>query len=104
MFGQQEAPDRRVPPIRRVRASPDSSYTRTPVVVLANRAPLRHEHVPGGRIRVRRSGGGVVTAVEPLVKRARACSPNLSPADSQLGAVSQSPFAGGDAVVGGPVR
>ncbi|HSL22866.1 MAG TPA: trehalose-6-phosphate synthase [Vicinamibacterales bacterium] len=39
--------------------------------MLANREPIRHDRGPGGDILVRRSAGGVVTALEPLVQ---ACS------------------------------
>jgi trehalose 6-phosphate synthase len=41
-----------------------------PIVVLANRQPVRHDRAPDGGIVVRRSAGGLVTALEPLV---RAC-------------------------------
>ena len=38
------------------------------VIVLANRAPYRHERGPDGAVLLKRSGGGLVTALEPLVK------------------------------------
>lgn len=38
------------------------------VIVLANRAPLRHDRTNGGDVRISRSSGGLVTAIEPLVK------------------------------------
>src|SRR5262245_12766484 len=41
------------------------------VVVLANREPFRHDRAPDGTIAVSGSGGGLVTALEPLMK---ACS------------------------------
>jgi trehalose 6-phosphate synthase len=41
------------------------------VIVLANRAPFRHERSADGGITVRRSASGLVTALEPLVE---ACS------------------------------
>src|SRR5437870_7122387 len=41
------------------------------IVVLANREPFRHDRLSDGRIVVRRSAGGLVTALEPLV---HACS------------------------------
>ena len=42
-----------------------------PIVVLANREPFRHDREPDGDIVVRRSTGGLVTALEPLIQ---ACS------------------------------
>jgi trehalose 6-phosphate synthase len=41
------------------------------LVVLANRAPYRHEHGPQGRVIRTRTASGLVTALEPLV---RACA------------------------------
>ena len=41
------------------------------IVVLANRQPFSHQRVAGGGIVVQRSSGGLVTALEPLL---RACS------------------------------
>src|SRR5437667_9850944 len=41
------------------------------IVVLANREPFRHDRASDGRIIVRRSASGLVTALEPLVQ---ACS------------------------------
>ena len=37
------------------------------LIVLAHRAPYRHEHGPGGRIAQTRTASGLVTALEPLV-------------------------------------
>ena len=37
------------------------------IVVLANRAPYRHEQTPAGRITQTRTASGLVTALEPLV-------------------------------------
>ena len=71
MFGQRDVTDRVFRSIRRPQAPPNPSYTGAPVVVLANRAPFRHERGTDGRVSVHRSGSGLVTAVEPLVK---ACS------------------------------
>ncbi len=42
-----------------------------PIVVLANREPIRHDRAPDGSIVVRRSASGLVTALEPLLQ---ACS------------------------------
>ena len=60
---------------RRVEESRDTgrSYRREPsawdqVVVLANRAPFRHERAADGRVAVTRSASGLVTALEPLVR------------------------------------
>ena len=39
----------------------------TPIIVLANRAPFSHQRSPDGRIRMTRSGSGLVTALEPVV-------------------------------------
>ena len=39
----------------------------TPIIVLANRAPFSHQRTDDGRIRVTRSGSGLVTALEPVV-------------------------------------
>ena len=41
------------------------------IVVLANREPFRHEVAPDGSIDVRRSTGGLVTALEPLMHACR---------------------------------
>jgi trehalose 6-phosphate synthase len=46
-------------------------YAGESIVVLANREPLRHDRAPDGSVVVKRSAGGLVTALEPLV---RACS------------------------------
>jgi trehalose 6-phosphate synthase len=46
-------------------------FERRQVIVLANRAPFRHERTPDGRISVTRTASGLVTAIEPFVK---ACS------------------------------
>lgn len=40
-------------------------------MVLANRAPVRHDRHPDGRIVARRASGGLVTALEPVIQ---ACS------------------------------
>jgi trehalose 6-phosphate synthase len=70
MFG---LPNRRADHIRtleRPRAtpkiSPDFDWSR--VIVLANRAPFRHERATDGRVVVKRSASGLVTALEPLIE------------------------------------
>jgi trehalose 6-phosphate synthase len=42
-----------------------------PLVVLANREPIRHDHAADGSVIERRSASGLVTALEPLIQ---ACS------------------------------
>ena len=64
----------------------------TPVVVLANRAPFRYQRDDEGVLRVQRSTGGLVTAVEPIVT---ACSGTwVAHGDANAGT------AGADAVAG----
>jgi trehalose 6-phosphate synthase len=46
----------------------DAEFRDESIVVLANRAPFRHDRAPDGRIVVRRSSGGLVTALEPLME------------------------------------
>jgi trehalose 6-phosphate synthase len=48
-----------------------SSFRGESIVVLANREPFQHSHAAEGGIIVRRSAGGLVTALEPLIE---ACS------------------------------
>ena len=48
-----------------------TGYRDESVVVLANREPFRHDRTPDGGTVVRRSGGGLVTALEPVIQ---ACS------------------------------
>jgi trehalose 6-phosphate synthase len=43
-------------------------YAGESIVVLANRQPFRHDRAPDGGIVVKRSAGGLVTAVEPLLE------------------------------------
>ena len=50
------------------RASLDISKAWERVIVLANRAPFTHEHTRDGRINLKRSASGLVTALEPLVE------------------------------------
>ncbi|HEU4688383.1 MAG TPA: trehalose-6-phosphate synthase, partial [Vicinamibacterales bacterium] len=54
-----------------MQATLDTYWAGTPVVVLANRAPFRCHVSDDGVLRVQRSAGGLVTAVEPIVA---ACS------------------------------
>ena len=53
------------------RTSRDISNAWERVIVLANRAPFTHEHTRDGRVSLKRSASGLVTALEPLVE---ACS------------------------------
>ena len=55
----------------RLRAFIAESFDGESIVVLANREPFRHERAADGTITVKRSGGGLVTALEPMVQ---ACS------------------------------
>jgi trehalose 6-phosphate synthase len=48
-----------------------SAFRGESIVVLANREPIRHDQAADGSIAVKRSGGGLVTALEPLIQ---ACS------------------------------
>ena len=54
-----------------VRSPPETLRTHTQVIVLANRAPFTHVWSGDGRVRIQKSGSGLVTALEPLVA---ACS------------------------------
>ncbi len=55
----------------RLSAALASSFATESVVVLANRQPFSHDWMPGQGIAVSRSSGGLVTALEPVM---RACS------------------------------
>jgi len=55
----------------RLQRSLETLFDGESIVVLANREPFSHERGLGGNIVVRRSAGGLVTALEPLI---RACS------------------------------
>jgi trehalose 6-phosphate synthase len=55
----------------RLRTCVNTCFGGERIVVLANREPFRHDRAADGRIVTRRSAGGLVTALEPLV---RACS------------------------------
>lgn len=72
-----EMPDRRDKDARPVwtaehlQRSLETLFDGESIVVVANREPFRHEREPAGNIVVRRSAGGLVTALEPLI---RACS------------------------------
>jgi trehalose 6-phosphate synthase len=56
---------------QRLRASLETLFNDESIVVLANREPFRHERDPNGEIVVKRSAGGLVTALEPFLQ---ACS------------------------------
>ncbi|MBI2828447.1 MAG: trehalose-6-phosphate synthase [Acidobacteria bacterium] len=51
-----------------MRACLDAFDGTGPIVVLANREPIRHDRAADGRIVVRRSASGLVTALEPLIE------------------------------------
>jgi trehalose 6-phosphate synthase len=55
----------------RLRAALKAWFGRESIVVLANREPFRHDRAADGSVTVRRSSGGLVTALEPLME---ACS------------------------------
>jgi trehalose 6-phosphate synthase len=52
----------------RLRSWLESVFAGESIVVLANREPWRHELAPDGRILAQRSSGGLVTALEPLLR------------------------------------
>lgn len=52
----------------RLRACVDRLCGGDPILVLANREPFRHEWTPGGGVAIRRSAGGLVTALEPILE------------------------------------
>lgn len=62
---------RRVWTADRLRTWLETVYNKESIVVLANREPFRHDYTPDGGVIVRRSAGGLVTALEPLIQ---ACS------------------------------
>jgi trehalose 6-phosphate synthase len=62
---------RRVWNAERLRTWLATFYSGQSIVVLANREPFRHEYAADGGIVVKRSAGGLVTALEPLIQ---ACS------------------------------
>jgi trehalose 6-phosphate synthase len=57
----------------RLRRWVTTRYAGESMVVLANRAPFRHDRAPDGGIVLKRAGGGLVTALEPLVRPAQEC-------------------------------
>jgi len=57
--------------VEHVEACLDAFDGTGPVVVLANREPVRHDRAADGSIVVKRSASGLVTALEPLIE---ACS------------------------------
>ena len=46
----------------------DARYGREPIVVLANRQPVRHDYAPDGTIVTKHSSGGLIAALEPLMR------------------------------------
>lgn len=71
MSEQQELNSRGVWTEARLKTLLDTFFSRERIVVLANREPFVHDRASDGRIVVRRSASGLVTALEPLVQ---ACS------------------------------
>ena len=71
MLRQPEPLGRDVRTRERSRASLDISKAWERVIVLANRAPIMHQRTGDGRVSLKRSASGLVTALEPLVE---ACS------------------------------
>jgi trehalose 6-phosphate synthase len=68
MLGQSDRGDNHHCSRERPRLSIERSCSRTPVIVLANRAPFRHERATNGQVVVKRSASGLVTALEPLIE------------------------------------
>jgi trehalose 6-phosphate synthase len=68
MVGQSDRGNIHFRAQQRPRASTQRSRTRTGVIVLANRAPFRHERAADGQVVVKRSASGLVTALEPLIE------------------------------------
>ena len=58
----------RRPGVRGVPHTSPPPLRKTPLIVLANRAPFRHERHADGRSSAVRSSGGLVTAIEPLIQ------------------------------------
>jgi trehalose 6-phosphate synthase len=71
MPNQRDQNARPVWSAERLRKLVASRYGGESIVVLSNRAPFNHDRAPDGSIVVKRSGGGLVTALEPLI---HACS------------------------------
>ena len=70
MLGQRD-PNSRPWTVERLQTCLDAFDGSGPIVVLANREPVRHDRAADGSVAVRRSASGLVTALEPLVQ---ACS------------------------------
>ena len=71
MIRQQQSNRRGIWTKKRLQRWVNASFNDEQIVVLANREPFMHERAPDGEIVARRSAGGLVTALEPLVQ---ACS------------------------------
>ena len=52
----------------RLRTAVANSFGNESIVVLANREPFQHDRTADGGVRVKRSSGGLVTALEPLIQ------------------------------------
>jgi len=68
MAGQPGRGDTHLRTHERPQTSTQRSRVKNRVVVLANRAPFRHERAADGQIVVTRSASGLVTALEPLIE------------------------------------
>jgi trehalose 6-phosphate synthase len=71
MVAQSERNGRRIWTEKRLQTWMNAFLTGERIVVLANREPFMHDRTADGRIVPRRSGSGLVTALEPIVQ---ACS------------------------------
>lgn len=68
MRRQHDPNGRAVWSAERLRSWLATFYGGESIVVLANREPFRHDRAPDGGIVARRSAGGLVTALEPLMQ------------------------------------
>jgi trehalose 6-phosphate synthase len=71
MVGQRESTRRGIWTEKRLQTWVRAFLDERQIVVLANREPLIHDQADDGSIVARRSAGGLVTAVEPIVRACR---------------------------------